>query len=62
MKPTRWLLLLKAQEGFATALKSDYITKLQEGIDSGKIKEGDGSRMLLDSALEEMIMNRIWSH
>ena len=47
-------LIKKAQEGFATALKSDYITKLQEGIDSGKIKEGDGSRMLLDSALEEM--------
>ena len=42
------------QKGFANALKSDYISKLQKGLDSGAIKEGDGSRAMLDSALKEM--------
>ena len=44
----------KTQDGFGKALKSDYISKLQESIDSGVIKEGDGSRLMLDSALKEM--------
>ena len=44
----------ETQDGFAKALKSDYISKLQKGLDSGAIKEGDGSRMMLDSALKEM--------
>ena len=44
----------KTQDGFDKALKSDYISKLQESIDSGVIKEGDGSRLMLDSALKEM--------
>ena len=42
------------QEGFAIALKSDYITKLQRGIDSGRLEDNEGSRSLLDSALKEM--------
>lgn len=42
------------QEGFAKALKSDYITKLQKGIDNGRLGDDEGSRALLDSALKEM--------
>ena len=44
----------ETQDGFAKALKSDYVSKLQKGLDSGAIKEGDGSRAMLDSALKEM--------
>ena len=42
------------QKGFANALKDDFITKLQEGVDSGKLKDGDATRTALDSALKDM--------
>ena len=42
------------QKGFANALKSELVTKLQEGVDSGKLKDGDATRTALDSALKDM--------
>ena len=42
------------QKGFANALKSEWVTKLQEGVDSGKIKDGDATRIALDSALKDI--------
>ena len=42
------------QKGFANALKSEFVTKLQEGVDSGKLKDGDATRTALDSALKDM--------
>ena len=42
------------QKGFANALKSEFVTKLQEGVDSGKLKDGDATRIALDSALKDM--------
>ena len=42
------------QKGFANALKDDFVTKLQEGVDSGKLKDGDATRIALDSALKDM--------
>ena len=42
------------QKGFANALKSEWVTKLQEGVDSGKLKDGDATRTALDSALKDM--------
>ena len=42
------------QKGFDNALKSEWVTKLQEGVDSGKLKDGDATRTALDSALKDM--------
>ena len=42
------------QKGFDNALKSEFVTKLQEGVDSGKLKDGDATRMAIDSALKDM--------
>ena len=42
------------QKGFANALKSELVTKLQEGVDSGKLKDGDATRMAIDNALKDI--------
>ena len=42
------------QKGFANALKSEFVTNLQEGVDSIKLKDGDATRTALDSALKDI--------